>query len=233
MESTEIFDNLEEEYASLCLSIRDKTSQIPDFSGEQRKSYIRATERDLEEVYEILQQMEVEVRSLSSGVREKCKNKLLEYKSEYQKLRNELRKATSSFPNEDEDRLKLFAGREDLITNSKDSREELINTKEKLNNSTNLLKSGHSKALEVEEIAVGVLDDLHGQRKTIENTKNNLNQADSNIDQNSRLLSIMLRRKITNKIILVLVILFLLGAIILVIYFSYFRKKSSDSGSDK
>ncbi|KAJ6255455.1 vesicle transport protein [Anaeramoeba flamelloides] len=226
MESTEIFENLEEEYSSLCLSIRNNIAQIPEFSGEQRKSYLRVTTKDLEEVYDILKQMDYEIRALKTDLREKLKTLYIKYKDEYQQLQTELRKASTTYNDQENQRLELFGDTEILLGSSKQSKEGLIKDTNNLRNTSNLIKEGHTTALEVEEIAEGVLEDLHTQRKTIENTKRNLETGDSNIDKNSRILSIMLRRKITNKIILVLVILFLLIVIFIVIYFAYIKKKN-------
>jgi hypothetical protein len=78
-----------------------------------------------------------------------------------------------------------------------------------------------------------VLGTLGQQRKQLENTKNNLMNADENIGRSGKVIRTMARRMVTNKLIMILIILVLIGTIGLIIYFKYIKGsgKSSSSGS--
>lgn len=70
---------------------------------------------------------------------------------------------------------------------------------------------------------MSILTDLHRQRQTIVHARDTLHGADDNIAKARRVLSIMSRRIMTNKIIMAGIVLLLLGSIGLVIYYKFVR----------
>ena len=70
---------------------------------------------------------------------------------------------------------------------------------------------------------------LHGQRETIERSRQTLAGADDNISKARKVLSAMARRVIQNKIIIYAVIGFLLLAIAIILYVKLKPKSTTSS----
>ena len=71
---------------------------------------------------------------------------------------------------------------------------------------------------------MSILQDLHGQRETLLNARDNLHGVDDNITKSRKILSIMARRAMQNKLIMAGVILLLFGSICLIFYFKLIKK---------
>jgi len=71
---------------------------------------------------------------------------------------------------------------------------------------------------------VSILQDLHGQRETLLNARDNLHGVDDNITKSRKILSTMARRAMQNKLIMAGVILLLFGSICLIFYFKFIKK---------
>ncbi len=70
-----------------------------------------------------------------------------------------------------------------------------------------------------QELGTSILGDLHRQRETITHARDTLHGADDNIATARRVLAVMSRRLMTNKLIMVGIICLLLGAIGLIMYY--------------
>ena len=71
----------------------------------------------------------------------------------------------------------------------------------------------------MQELGVNILNDLHRQRQTITHARDTLHGADDNIATARRVLAVMSRRLMTNKLIMVGIICLLLGGIGLILYY--------------
>lgn len=71
---------------------------------------------------------------------------------------------------------------------------------------------------------MSILQDLHGQRETLLNARDNLHGVDDNITKSRKILSTMARRAMQNKLIMAGVILLLFGSICLIFYFKFIKK---------
>ena len=71
---------------------------------------------------------------------------------------------------------------------------------------------------------MSILQDLHGQRETLLNARDNLHGVDDNITKSRKILSTMARRAMQNKLIMAGVILLLFGSICLIFYFKLIKK---------
>lgn len=75
----------------------------------------------------------------------------------------------------------------------------------------------------LQELGVGILQDLHRQRETITHAHNTLHGADDSISKARRTLASMSRRVLTNKLIMYGIMGLLLAAIILVVYYKFIK----------
>ncbi|KAI9013381.1 t-SNARE [Phycomyces nitens] len=195
---SELFTNYEQDLKALTESIRVKINQqIPSMSGEERKAIIRAAEREIDETDEILGQMEMEILNIPAPSRTRLQAKLRLYKSEGEKTKRDLRRATAVAPRSN-DRNELFGdlndSTSDLDASTMDQRQRLLSGTERLGQSSRRLEDSHRLALETEGIGINILGTLKGQRETIVRARDTLAEADSYIDKASRTLKGMARR---------------------------------------
>ena len=75
-----------------------------------------------------------------------------------------------------------------------DQRARLLSGTERLERSSQKLRDSQRVANETESIGAGILNDLHGQRQQILNTRDTLMEADGYVDKSLRTLKGMARR---------------------------------------
>ncbi|KAI8384235.1 vesicle transport V-snare protein, variant [Radiomyces spectabilis] len=196
---SELFASYEQDFKSVCDSIKSKIEdQIPNQQGETRKATVRAVERELEEADEILGQMEMEILNIPTTTRTRLQATLRLYKSENEKMKRDLRRATAVIP-KNNDRQELFGDLEensisDYDASSNDQRQRLLSGTERLGQSSRRLEDSHRLALETEGIGINILGTLRGQRDTMMRARDTLAEADSYIDKASKTLKGMARR---------------------------------------
>ncbi|ORY00435.1 V-snare-domain-containing protein [Basidiobolus meristosporus CBS 931.73] len=192
-EGSELFETYEQEYAVLRDGLSKKfTSQIPSLSGEEKKTVIRAAERELEEADEIVEQMEMELYNLPQASRTRLQSKLREYKAELNQFKKDLKNSASKSGEREE----LLGGHTvlELDSTSMDQRARLLSGTDRLQDSSRRLQDSHRLALETESLGVGILGDLRSQREQIQHTRDTLFEADSSIDRATRTLKTMASR---------------------------------------
>lgn len=216
-----LFNSYEAEFKIVQADLTQKLDQIPDLSGEPRKAAISQAERALEEADELLAQMKLEKQNVPSASRTKLNQRFRNYESDVDAAR---RKLTSLA----EDRTALFgdrysdnpaAGSSDAVM---DQRQQLLRGSDRLERSTQRLKSSQALANETEAIGASTLADLGRQRETIEHTSNILLESEGYVDRSVKTLRGMARRMATNRIITISIITVLVLLIFAVI-FSKFR----------
>ncbi|CAM0138344.1 t-SNARE VTI1 [Umbelopsis sp. WA50703] len=219
---SDLFTSYEQDFGTICEAIRSKVEkQIPSQSGEQRKATVRAAEREIDEADEIIAQMEMEILNIPTASRTRLQTKLRLFKSEFEKIKRDLRRATTQAPTSNS-REELFSGMDtgdaDLDASTVDQRSRLLTGTDRLGESSRRLQDSHRLALETENVGINILGTLKGQRETILRSRDTLAESDSNIDRASKTLKGMARRMATNKMITVAIILVLIALIVLIIW---------------
>ncbi|KAF9169749.1 hypothetical protein BGX20_009881 [Mortierella sp. AD010] len=217
---SELFESYEQDFEAVKVSINERLTASGGQTGEIKKQTLRATDREIDEANEILQQMEMELLNLPQGSRTRLQARLRGYKADLDKLKQTLKRAQST-SRSTADRDELLGGGSggiDLDAASMDQRTRLLNGTDRLAESSRRLQDSHKVALETETLGAGILSDLRGQREQIIHTRNTLLEADSNIDKASRTLKGMARRMATNKLITASIIAVLIFLILFVLY---------------
>ncbi|KAA8912138.1 hypothetical protein TRICI_003603 [Trichomonascus ciferrii] len=216
---TELFNNYDSDFQLVYSEINQKLEELPEQGGQQqRKTTVKAVERAIDEAYEILDQMSVEVQNIASSERGQFNARLREYRSNVDRAKQNLKSAA-----EQADRQALFgsaAERDGGQTSDDialDQRQQLLSGTASLDRSSQRLRDSQRVANETEGIGANILADLRGQREQITNSRNTLMEADSYVDKSIRTLRGMARRMATNRIITVAIITILIILIFLVI----------------
>ncbi|KAK3590957.1 hypothetical protein CHS0354_034529 [Potamilus streckersoni] len=213
-----IIESYEQQYSNLTAEITVLIGKISNSQGGEKQGHVRQVEKFFDEVTELLEQMELEVKELPAKDRQKYKTRLTSYKIELSKLQGDMKRSKLGLSSRDE-----LLG--DDINDSEDQRVRLLDNTEKLERSSRKLEHGYRVVLETEQIGAQVLEDLSAQRQTIERSRNRLNEMNTTLGRSSRVLSGMMKRLIQNKILLLVLGVVILVVIVLAIYFTV-RKKS-------
>eukprot|EP00051_Salpingoeca_urceolata_P027556 m.482037 g.482037 ORF g.482037 m.482037 type:complete len:217 (-) comp22413_c0_seq1:28-678(-) len=209
-----LLESYEREFASLQKDIAHKTSLVPDLTGDEKTKEIRGAERDIDESHDLIEQMELEVMDLPAASRAKAKKKIAAYKKDIEIAERELRRAAVALSGSQSARDELFG----YDGSSEDAKQALLTNTDRLDRTTRRLEDGHRLALETEEIAVGIMGDLHSQRETIERSRGRLRHTDAELGTSSNILNRMIYRAKQNKVVTFLVIFFTTAVIGVLIY---------------
>ncbi|GAM84541.1 hypothetical protein ANO11243_025370 [Dothideomycetidae sp. 11243] len=210
---SELFSNYEAELRLVQADLNQKLEQIPELSGEPRKSAVSQAERALEEAKELLDSMRLEKENLPANQKTKVNAKFRNHQHDVDVARRKLEGLSS-------DRSALFGRRYKDNPNADDQleqRQQLLSGTERLERSSGRLRDSQRVALETEDIGRNTLADLNRQRETIEHTRSTLMEGETHVDRSNKTLRGMARRMATNKIITVAIITVLVILIIAVI----------------
>ncbi|KAH9907999.1 t-SNARE [Xylariomycetidae sp. FL2044] len=214
---SELFGSYEAEFKLVQADLTQKLDQIPELSGEPRKAAINQAERALEEAEELLDQMRLEKQNIPSRTRQKVNQRLRNFETDVANHKAKLRSQSN-------DRAALFGSR--YTDNPSDSpsdlqleqRQQLLSGTDRLDRSTQRLRSSQALANETEQIGAATLADLHQQRARIEHTGSMLYESEGYVDRSVKTLRGMARRMATNRVITIAIITVLVILIIAVVW---------------
>ncbi|KAF7185237.1 Vesicle transport v-SNARE protein vti1 [Pseudocercospora fuligena] len=210
---SELFSNYEAELKLVQADVSQKLDQIPELSGEPRKSAIAQAERALEEAKELLDSMRLEKQNIPQASKVKVNQRFRNYESDVDAAKRKLKSLQ-------DDRQALFGKRYTDNPTEDDQlaqRQQLLSGTDRLERSSGRLRESQRIALETEDIGRNTLADLSRQRETIEHTRSTLLESEGYTDRSNKTLKGMARRMATNKIITVAIIAVLVILIIAVI----------------
>ncbi len=170
--SSERFESHQEELRTLFEDLRYRIEfRIPKADGEERKKLIRDAERGLEEAAAVLQEMEEEAKPAPGTYRSQMVAKVRNFRRDLDKISRDLKRASGSGSSRSE----LFHSQSnfDNQVNAAQSsqRTKLLQGQETMNRTSQSLERTHRIAAETDEIGVGIIDDLDGQKEQLLNAK--------------------------------------------------------------
>ncbi|XP_071506351.1 vesicle transport through interaction with t-SNAREs homolog 1A-like [Diadema antillarum] len=209
-------EEFEHQFAAVSAEITSKINKIPMLVGAEKKQLVSAAEKQVDEALELLEQMDIEIRSIPSSERQKFTTRLKSYQTELNRLEKDLRRSKVS--SRDDGTREELLGLDDYRS-SEDQRTRLLDNTERLDRTSRKLEAGYRMTVETEQLGQDILDNLHKDREKIERSRNRLRDMDATVGQSSRVLSAMMRRILQNRVILLILGLIILTIIILIIYF--------------
>ncbi|XP_033975861.1 vesicle transport through interaction with t-SNAREs homolog 1A isoform X1 [Trematomus bernacchii] len=206
------FEAYEQDFGTITAEVTNKIGRIPKLSGEEKTQLVLNVDKQLEEVRELLEQMDLEVREIPIQSRPMYNSRLKSYKGEIEKLEKDFKRSRIAYSDEvRNDLLGDDAGSsENQLIKLREERAHLLDNTEKLERSSRRLEAGYQIAVETEQVGQEILSNLHSDREKIQKARERLRETDANLGKSSRILTGMLRRIIQNR-----VLVFMLGAIIL------------------
>ncbi|XP_001944385.1 vesicle transport through interaction with t-SNAREs homolog 1A [Acyrthosiphon pisum] len=188
----------EQQFGVTSAEITSKISRLGHIASNDRNDYIKEIERNLDEVHDLLEQMDLSVKESDVSVRAKLHNRVASYRAELHRLAKEFARAkcTVNIDLEDDNN---FAESEDVTSEQK---QRLLYTSERLNQSGIQLDNTYRIAVETEEIGSQILTDLNRQRETMHNSFNRLRDANADLGRSTRMINAIIVRSRQHKIIL-------------------------------
>ncbi|XP_022598623.1 vesicle transport through interaction with t-SNAREs homolog 1A isoform X1 [Seriola lalandi dorsalis] len=216
------FEAYEQDFGTITAEVTNKIGRIPKLSGEEKTQLVLNVDKQLEEVRELLEQMDLEVREIPIQSRAMYNSRLKSYKQEMEKLEKDFKRSRIAYS--DEVRNELLgddaSSSENQLIKLREERAHLLDNTEKLERSSRRLEAGYQIAVETEQVGQEILANLHTDREKIQRARERLRETDANLGKSSRILTGMLRRIIQNRILVFILGAIILLTIILAIYFN-------------
>ncbi len=207
---SDLFENYESDFKVAYADAQEKENQIYGLTDQDRRvELMRDVEKSIDDCYELIDSMNLEVQQLSTHERAQFNARTRTYKQDTDRLKADLKSMM-----DDKDRDQLFDGPGEDQT----QRKTLLKTNESIDRSTRRLNDATRTAAETERVGSSIMDTLRAQRDQITNARDTLGEADNYVDRSLRTLKTMTRRLATNKIITYGIIAVLIMLIMLVIY---------------
>ncbi|CAJ0932729.1 unnamed protein product, partial [Mesorhabditis belari] len=203
----------EQQYSIQTAEVTAQIAAMQRAKPEERPNIVRDTKKMLAQVNDLLDQMELAVRDLpaGSGERSKFEMRVRSYKQDKRQLDGELDKAIQR-AREEADRGELFSEEADA------QEDQLIANTQRLERTSRKIQDAYRMVVETEEIGVEVLNNLSSQRETIGRSRDRMREADADLGRSSRLLNIMIRRVIQNRLLVLGVAVFLMFVLLFVVW---------------
>ncbi|KAL3051548.1 hypothetical protein OYC64_001735 [Pagothenia borchgrevinki] len=216
------FEAYEQDFGTITAEVTNKIGRIPKLSGEEKTQLVLNVDKQLEEVRELLEQMDLEVREIPIQSRPMYSSRLKSYKGEIEKLEKDFKRSRIAYSDEvRNDLLGDDAGSsENQLIKLREERAHLLDNTEKLERSSRRLEAGYQIAVETEQVGQEILSNLHSDREKIQKARERLRETDANLGKSSRILTGMLRRIIQNRVLVFMLGAIILLTIILAIYFN-------------
>ncbi|XP_019721464.1 vesicle transport through interaction with t-SNAREs homolog 1A isoform X1 [Hippocampus comes] len=216
------FEAYEQDFGTVTAEITNKIGRIPKLGGEEKTQLVLNVDKQLEEVRELLEQMDLEVREIPVQSRAMYNSRLKSYKQEVEKLEKDFKRSRIAYS--DEVRNELLgddaSSSESQLIKLREERAHLLDNTERLERSSRRLEAGYQIAVETEQVGQEILSNLHTDREKIQRARERLRETDANLGKSSRILTGMLRRIIQNRVLVFVLGAFIVLTIILAIYFN-------------
>ncbi|XP_029312977.1 vesicle transport through interaction with t-SNAREs homolog 1A isoform X3 [Cottoperca gobio] len=190
------FEAYELDFGTITAEVTNKIGRIPKLSGEEKTQLVLNVDKQLEEVRELLEQMDLEAREIPIQSRAMYNSRLKSYKQEIEKLEKDFKRSRIAYS--DEVRNELLgdeaSSSENQLIKLREERAHLLDNTEKLERSSRRLEAGYQIAVETEQVGQEILGNLHSDREKIQRARERLRETDANLGKSSRILTGMLRR---------------------------------------
>ena len=202
-----IFESHEREFCAFSSAIRRGVDGARDATTpSERRARASEIESAVAECEAFIRRMDLEARSVGdASAKTTMLSKLRDYKSELATRKREARDASARGREEDARDALLGAAERGLggVGSMEDgtangARE--METTERLARTGERIRESQRSLAETEDLGVSILQDLQGQRETIQRSREALHGADDTIARSRKILSSMSRRATANKV---------------------------------
>ncbi|XP_014013902.1 vesicle transport through interaction with t-SNAREs homolog 1A isoform X3 [Salmo salar] len=151
------FEAYEQDFGTLTAEITNKIGRIPKLGGEEKTQLVLNVDKQLEEVRELMEQMDLEVRELPIQIRGMYQSRLKSYKGEMEKLEKDFKRSRIAYSDEVRNELlgEDAGSSESQLIKLREERAHLLDNTEKLERSSRRLDAGYQIAVETAALTTG------------------------------------------------------------------------------
>ncbi|KAG4068120.1 hypothetical protein HA402_001545 [Bradysia odoriphaga] len=214
-----LIQDYEQQYAVLSAEITSDIGKINRISGVERKELISTVNSSLDEVQELLEQMQLEIRDANASNKTGLTSRLNCYQAELKRLKQEFVNAKT---NRNDTTISIESTDYDNMGESINDEQQrrLLDNSERIERTGNRLADGYRTILETEQIGTTVLQDLAEQREQIQRTRSRLRETNEDLRLSSRIMNSMIVRSLRERAILYGVVFLFIVVVSLSIYLS-------------
>ncbi|CEG47818.1 vesicle transport through interaction with t-snares 1a [Plasmopara halstedii] len=218
---TTIFDGYDEEYRTLANDISKKLSEVACYEEQKDKKKVGIVHVGdlLTQASQLIQQMELEVRSLDAATRRELSKKVDQYKKSLASLLADHKKIR-----EKEEREGLFGDRDGNATLA-EHRGRMAAATNKMKGTTDKLAAARKEIADTEEVALAIGEELGRNREKIQSTHAKVKGVNDMARRGGNIVGRMSARDKRQRLALSIAAGFIILAILLLIYFGIFKKK--------
>lgn len=222
----DLFEEHAQEFAELSIvATHIISTKVKGTQGTQKSKAVKEAQAKISEMKEAVDQMEMLAREQTSKeAKTLFLRRVTGFQSELSELEKTLRKTAAAFT--EADRAELFIDETNMdmddLTGS-DQRQLLARNTARLQQTGRRIEEAERQTLEIQDIGIGVLDDLSTQRATLGRARASVLETDSNLRKSMRVANSMGRRVWQNKLLMYGIMAFLVAAVALVIYLKWGR----------
>lgn len=219
MAGSDQFTRYEGDLIAIIKSAKTKLAdQIPISDKEERKALLRQVNKEIDEIYLIIDDMEREINKALPNSRASLTGKLKQYKRDIEIIEKELKKAGSV--NAMSNYGSTQGATNDTIVDPE--RKKVIQIHNSLMRGTESIARSTQIAVETEEIGNQVLSELNQQGEKLKKTSNRLDETGEALTKSRRIIMKLQSSILCNKFVLIVLIFLELCILGGAIYFKFF-----------
>ncbi|CAI2379089.1 unnamed protein product [Moneuplotes crassus] len=210
----EMLSMIEKELNDIC----QRAEMLQISTKERLAAAIEESKEQLEEAEELLKQMELEMVQMNTSAKESYKERLRTYKDNLQRAklkvskmeeqyRTQMNKETAMGGYYDEENKN--EGKQTLLNSGNQA---LLKQNQKLQDA---VRFGEEAEIQARDIKI----DLEGQTAKLENVNRNIGGVNNNLHQGNKLIDVMKRHEMKNKLLLLCVCVTVVMGILICAYF--------------
>nr|XP_029540407.1 vesicle transport through interaction with t-SNAREs homolog 1A-like isoform X3 [Oncorhynchus nerka] len=146
------FEAYEQDFGTLTAEIINKIGRIPKLGGKEKTQLVLNVDKQLEEVRELMEQMDLEVREIPILGRGMYQSRLKSYKGEMEKLEKDFKRSRIAYSDDVRNELlgEDAGSSESQLMKLSEERAHLLDNTEKLERSSRRLEAGYQIAVETD-----------------------------------------------------------------------------------
>eukprot|EP01012_Entosiphon_sulcatum_P029834 TRINITY_DN3652_c0_g1_i1.p2 TRINITY_DN3652_c0_g1~~TRINITY_DN3652_c0_g1_i1.p2 ORF type:complete len:229 (-),score=69.36 TRINITY_DN3652_c0_g1_i1:96-782(-) len=220
------FASYEREYRDRSATITCATNELETLLGQARQHKILIIEEELLALGGDVRNMEVALQSAPEGNKQQLKTTIANYRSGLQQLQREFEKAKDLSRKRTDRQELLGSGNgngnggdgEELSPAARNGTAALLNTTRKIGQSGETIKNSMRLVEEMSALGDDTMGRLRRDREVIERSIATTRETATSVSRARRMLTMMQRRNVMNKLAMVGIIVLLIIAIVFVIY---------------
>eukprot|EP00947_MAST-08B_sp_MAST-8B-sp1_P002024 g2024.t1 len=219
----DVFAQYEESFLEETNLVTNHVSQFNyERSAGDKQAALQSARNSLRKAEGLLKQMEAHSRDMDAGTRSQMRSKLSQYKKSMLSLRSDIDRAESQGQRD-----AVLGG---MSSEARAQHERMGDATQRYRDQNDTVRNALAQALDTEDVALGITDQLHNNRETIMSARKKARDTASLTDKARYIVRDMSRREARRKIFIVCFGFFLLVIVIVVIVL--ISHDDSKSGGD-